>query len=103
MSGVDFKPLPEVLKYQEEDPELFAHYRAARSWAVADGALSEREKLLIFLGAATALAQSETIRTYVHLCAEHGATRAQILEACRVGWLFSGGPGIIAAARGLHA
>ena len=95
--------LPEhVRRYAQIDPKLFRWYRDFRSNILATGAITSKDKMLMVLALLTAMKQGGAMEMYCTIALEEGATTEEILEAARVGVLFSGGPGIAAAAEISH-
>ena len=95
--------LPEhVKRYADLDPELFAWYRDFRSKILATGAIARKDKMLMVLALLTATKQGSAMEMYCTIALDEGATAEEILEAARVGVLFSGGPGIASAAEISH-
>jgi alkylhydroperoxidase/carboxymuconolactone decarboxylase family protein YurZ len=93
------KPLPDaVSRYTDIDPHLFRAYRAFRSALLDSGELPRKYKLLMAISILTATKQGDAMDMYASIARKEGATAQELLEALRVGVLFSGGPGIAAAA-----
>ncbi len=93
-------PLPDaVSRYTDIDPELFRAYRAYRSAILDGGVVPRKDKLLMAIAILTATKQGDAMGMYASIARKEGATGAEIREALRVGVLFSGGPGIAAAAQ----
>jgi len=87
-----------VAEYTKVDPAMFSAYREFRSELLDTGTLPRRLKLLMAISILTATKQGEAMDMYASIARQEGATPAEIREALRVGILFSGGPGIAAAA-----
>jgi len=51
----------------------------------------------MILAMLTALHQGDAMHMYAGIARKEGATAEEVLDALRVGILFSGGPGIVAA------
>jgi AhpD family alkylhydroperoxidase len=62
------------------------------SKAMADGALTVREKELIAVGIAVAKQCEPCIKLHVQKCLDTGAVREEILEASGVAVMMGGGP-----------
>lgn len=93
------KALPDaVSEYTRIDPELFRAYRDFRSVILDRGVVPRKDKLLMAIAILTATKQGDAMWMYASIAREEGATPEEIREALRVGVLFSGGPGIAAAA-----
>ncbi len=91
-------PLPDTIsQYTKLDPEMFRAYRDFRAVLLDQGVISRKDKLLMVLALLTTLHQGEAMHMYAEIARNEGATGAEIRDAMRVGILFSGGPGIVAA------
>lgn len=60
--------------------------------ALADGALSKKEKELIALGIGIASRCEPCIYAHVEKCLKNGATPAEVMEAAGVAVMMGGGP-----------
>lgn len=87
-----------VAEYTEIDPEMFRAYRQFRSTLIDEGIIKRKDKLLMAIAILTATKQGEAMDMYASIARGEGATPAELRDALRVGILFSGGPGIAAAA-----
>lgn len=87
-----------VSRYTELDPDLFRAYRAFRSAILDTGQLPRHIKLLMAISILTATKQGDAMDMYASIARKEGASAEELREALRVGVLFSGGPGIAAAA-----
>jgi len=91
-------PLPDAIsQYTKLDPEMFRAYRDFRAVLLDQGVIPRKDKLLMVLALLTALHQGEAMYMYAEIARNEGATGAEVRDAMRVGILFSGGPGIVAA------
>jgi len=91
-------PLPDAISlYTELDPEMFRAYRDFRTVLLDQGVISRKDKLLMVLALLTALHQGDAMHMYAEIARNEGATGEEVRDAMRVGILFSGGPGIVAA------
>tara|TARA_B100000700_G_scaffold246722_1_gene275785 strand:+ start:5962 stop:6792 length:831 start_codon:yes stop_codon:yes gene_type:complete len=91
-------PLPdEISLYTELDPEMFRAYRDFRTVLLDQGVIPRKDKLLMVLALLTALHQGDAMHMYAEIARNEGATGEEVRDAMRVGILFSGGPGIVAA------
>lgn len=94
------EPLPDaVAEYTSIDPDLFTAYRQFRSALLDVGDIPRKTKLLMAISILTATKQGDAMGMYASIARNEGATATEIREALRVGVLFSGGPGIAAAAQ----
>jgi alkylhydroperoxidase/carboxymuconolactone decarboxylase family protein YurZ len=92
--------LPDAISvYTRLDPEMFRAYRAFRSELLDTGIISRKDKMLMVLALLTATKQGDAMDMYARIARKEGATAQEVREACRVGILFSGGPGIVAASQ----
>jgi alkylhydroperoxidase/carboxymuconolactone decarboxylase family protein YurZ len=90
--------LPELEEYAELDPDLFNVYLELRECCVHDETVGSRNhKLLMAVAVLISQKQVDPARLYAEQARREGATAAELLGALRVGILFSGGPGILAA------
>jgi alkylhydroperoxidase/carboxymuconolactone decarboxylase family protein YurZ len=87
-----------VAAYTEIDPDMFRAYRQFRSALIDEGVLPRKDKLLMAIAILTATKQGDAMDMYTSIARREGATPAELRDALRVGILFSGGPGIAAAA-----
>ena len=83
--------------YTELDPEMFRAYRDFRTVLLDQGVIPRKDKLLMVLALLTALHEGEAMHMYAEIARNEGATGEEVRDAMRVGILFSGGPGIVAA------
>ena len=91
--------LPDVIaRYTAIDPDMFAAYRQFRAELLDKGTMPRYQKLLMAIAILTATKQADAIDMYAAIARKEGASAAELREALRVGILFSGGPGIVAAA-----
>ena len=90
--------LPDAIsRYTEIDPEMFRAYRDFRYVLLDQGVIPRKDKLLMVLALLTATKQGNAMGMYAGIARNEGATAAEVRDALRVGILFSGGPGIVAA------
>lgn len=90
--------LPDAIsQYTELDPEMFRAYRDFRTVLLDQGVIPRKDKLLMVLALLTVLHQGEAMHMYAEIARNEGATAEEVRDAMRVGILFSGGPGIVAA------
>ena len=88
----------DVAAYTDIDPDMFRAYRQFRSALIDEGVLPRKDKLLMAIAILTATKQGDAMDMYASIARKEGATAAELRDALRVGILFSGGPGIAAAA-----
>lgn len=90
--------LPDVIsQYTALDPEMFRAYRDFRYALLDQGVIPRKDKLLMVLAILTTHHQGDAMHMYAGIARKEGATAEEVLDALRVGILFSGGPGIVAA------
>lgn len=90
--------LPDAIsQYTAIDPELFRAYRDFRYALLDQGTIARKDKLLMVLAILTTHHQGDAMHMYAKIARSEGATGAEVLDALKVGILFSGGPGIVAA------
>lgn len=90
-------------RISKEIPGPFAGFRELHQKAVADGALSTKDKELIALAIGVAVRCDGCIAFHVHDALEVGATREEILETLGVAMLMGGGPAVVYAGEALEA
>ncbi len=76
---------------------MFRAYRDFRYALLDQGTIPRKDKLLMVLAILTTHHQGDAMHMYAGIARDEGATSEEILDALRVGILFSGGPGIVAA------
>ncbi len=92
--------------YSEEDlarlaevgadgPELWESYQRWYAQVFAEGALTSREKSLVALAVAHALACPYSIDAYAEECLEQGYSMAQLTEAVHVAAAIRGGSSLM--------
>jgi len=84
------------------DPELLDEMCRARDLALTDGALSWKHKLLIALALDAAHGAVAGVRSLALQAMQHGATKAEIMEALRVVYHICGAGSIYTAAAALQ-
>jgi alkylhydroperoxidase/carboxymuconolactone decarboxylase family protein YurZ len=90
--------LPDTIsQYTALDPEMFRAYRDFRYALLDQGVIPRKDKLLMVLAILTTHHQGDAMDMYAGIARNEGATAEEVLDALRVGILFSGGPGIVAA------
>ena len=92
--------LPDVIsEYTALDPEMFRAYRDFRYVLLDQGVIPRKDKLLMVLAILTTHHQGDAMGMYAGIARKEGATAEEIRDALRVGILFAGGPGIVAASQ----
>ncbi|GAB4274115.1 carboxymuconolactone decarboxylase family protein [Thermincola ferriacetica] len=74
-------------------PDLMANFKKVHDAALAEGALTSREKVLIGLGIAVSKQCSYCISKYLKSAIDMNIELQEIIEACGVAILMNGGPG----------
>ena len=87
--------------FEKLDPELLGLVGSTREFALADGALPKKFKLLIAMALDAAHGASEGVKSLAQAAQDAGATKEQITEALRVAQYVSGAGSVYTAARGL--
>lgn len=82
-------------KLSREIPEAMKGFSALGQGALADGAVSVKNKELIALGIAISSRCEGCIQAHVNKAIEAGATKEEMYEAIGVAILMSGGPGTV--------
>ena len=90
------------LKILEEiDPELFKLVRNTNTFALADGALPRKFKLLIAMALDASDGAVDGVRSLTQQAMQAGATKEEVMEALRVVQYISGAGAVYTAARAL--
>jgi len=87
--------------FEQNDPGFFKLVVDTRTFAMADGALSKKVKLLIAMALDAADGTESGVRTLALQAKEAGATNQEILEAIRVTHYICGVGPVYTAARAL--
>lgn len=90
----------EIIKNQ--DPALFENVEKSRAFALEDGVLSKKHKLLIALALDAAHGADAGVKSLALQAMNSGATKEEILEAVRVAGYISGVGSVYSAANGLR-
>jgi alkylhydroperoxidase/carboxymuconolactone decarboxylase family protein YurZ len=88
--------------FEKIDPELFKLVQNTNAFALADGALSKKFKLLIAMALDASHGAARGVKSLAELAMKAGATREEITEALRVAQYVSGVGSIYTAADGLR-
>lgn len=86
---------------EEFDPELYKAVRRSAEFAMADGALPRKIKLLIALALDASHGAVGGVTSLTRAAMSAGATKQEIAEALRVAHYISGAGSAYTAARGL--
>ena len=87
--------------YKGIDPELLDMVRRSSEFAMADGALPRKIKLLIAMSLDASHGAVGGVTSLARAALEAGATRQEIAEALRVTHYISGAGSVYTAAHGL--
>jgi alkylhydroperoxidase/carboxymuconolactone decarboxylase family protein YurZ len=88
------------LKILEEiDPELLKLVRNTNAFALADGALPRKFKLLIAMALDASHGTVEGVKSLTQQAMQAGATKEEVMEALRVAQYISGAGAVYTAAR----
>ena len=88
--------------FEKIDPELFKLVQNTDEFALANGALSKKFKLLIAMALDASHGAAHGVRALAEQAMKAGATREEITEALRVAQYVSGVGSIYTAAEGLR-
>jgi alkylhydroperoxidase/carboxymuconolactone decarboxylase family protein YurZ len=87
--------------FEKIDPELIKLVRDTNAFALADGALSRKNKFLIAMALDAAHGTVEGTKALAEQAINAGATREEIVETIRVAQYISGVGSVYVAARAL--
>jgi alkylhydroperoxidase/carboxymuconolactone decarboxylase family protein YurZ len=88
--------------FEELDPELLGLVGKTREFALADGALPKKFKLLIAMALDAAHGASDGVKSLAQAAHQAGSTKEEITEALRVAQYVSGVGSVYTAARALR-
>jgi alkylhydroperoxidase/carboxymuconolactone decarboxylase family protein YurZ len=88
--------------FEKIDPELFKLVQNTDEFALANGALSKKIKLLIAMALDASHGAAHGVRALAQQAMKAGATREEITETLRVAQYVSGAGSIYTAAEGLR-
>ena len=97
MSETYYDPadLPRFAEMGEGSPELWKKFLDYYSSTLAEGALGEREKVLIALAVATAVQCPYCIDAFSRACLEKGSNLEEMTEAVHVAAAIRGGASLV--------
>ena len=84
-------------------PDTMRAFGQLHHSAVAPGALTAKEKLLMALGIAVAVRCKGCIAMHVHDALKAGATEAEVLETLGIAVMMGGGPSVMYATEAMQA
>mgnify|MGYP001110046657 CR=1 FL=1 len=87
--------------FEKLDPELFKLVENTNRFALADGALPRKFKLLIAMALDASLGAVQGVKMLAQAAMRSGATREEIVEAVRVANYISGVGSVYTAAQAL--
>ena len=87
--------------FEKLDPELLKHVENTREFALADGVLPRKFKLLIALALDAAHGAEGGVRALAQAALQAGATKEEIVEALRVACYVCGAGCVYTAAHAL--
>ena len=87
--------------FEQNDPGLFKLVTDTKTFAMTDGALSKKVKLLIAMALDAAHGAESGVRSLAVQAKEAGATKQEILETIRVAHYICGVGPVYTAARAL--
>jgi alkylhydroperoxidase/carboxymuconolactone decarboxylase family protein YurZ len=85
--------------FEEIDPELLTLIKNTNAFALADGALPRKFKLLIAMALDAAHGATEGVKSLTQQAMQAGATKGEVVEALRVAQYISGAGAVYTAAR----
>ena len=85
--------------FEKVDPELLKLIQSTHSFALTDGALPRKFKLLIAMALDAAHGSADGVKSLADQAMKAGATQAEIMEAIRVTQYVSGAGAVYTAAR----
>jgi alkylhydroperoxidase/carboxymuconolactone decarboxylase family protein YurZ len=88
--------------FEELDPELLRLVGRTREFALADGALPKKFKLLIAMALDAAHGATEGVKALAQAAQQAGSTKEEITEALRVAQYVSGVGSVYTAAHALR-
>jgi alkylhydroperoxidase/carboxymuconolactone decarboxylase family protein YurZ len=88
--------------FEELDPELLGLVGNTREFALGDGALPKKFKLLIAMALDAAHGASEGVKALAQAAQQAGSTKEEITEALRVAQYVTGVGSVYTAARALR-
>lgn len=87
--------------FEKLDPELLKHVENTREFALADGVLPRKFKLLIALALDAAHGAERGVKALAQATLQAGATKEEIAEALRVACYVCGAGSVYTAAHAL--
>ncbi|MFC1902843.1 carboxymuconolactone decarboxylase family protein [Chloroflexota bacterium] len=87
--------------FESIDPELLEVVENTRKFALSDGALPRKFKLLIAMALDAAAGTADGVKSLAEQSMKAGATKEEITEALRVALFISGVGSVYPAGRGL--
>jgi alkylhydroperoxidase/carboxymuconolactone decarboxylase family protein YurZ len=87
--------------FEKLDPDLLQRVASTGEFALADGALPKKFKLLIAMALDAAHGASEGVKALAQAAQQAGSTKEEITEALRVAQYVSGVGSVYTAARAL--
>jgi len=85
--------------FEKIDPELLKLVQNTNAFALADGALPRKIKLLIAMALDAAHGAAEGVKSLTQQAMQAGATKEEVVEALRVAQYVSGVGAVYVAAR----
>ena len=92
-----------AVTFAKENSAVMQGFRQLSTAAIADGALSAKQKELIALAIGVAMRCDGCIGFHVKKLIELGATREEVVEALGVNVYMGGGPALMYVADAVHA
>ncbi|MFB3885098.1 MAG: carboxymuconolactone decarboxylase family protein [Thermodesulfobacteriota bacterium] len=85
--------------FEAIDPELLKLVKNTNAFALADGALPRKFKLLIAMALDAAHGATEGVKSLTQQAMQAGATKEEVIETLRVAQYISGAGAVYTAAR----
>ena len=85
--------------FETVDPELLKVIRDSNGFALSDGALPRKVKLLIAMALDAAHGTESGVKSLTRQAMDAGATREEVMEAVRVAYYITGAGAVYTAAR----
>jgi len=85
--------------FEKVDPDLFKRVRDTNAFALGDGALPRKFKLLIAMTLDAAHGSSPGVKSLAQQAMQAGATKEEVIEALRVAYYIGGAGCVYTAAR----
>lgn len=92
-----------VARLEQSDPEFLAQVRGLTNFAMTDGALPAKTKILMTVLGEAILRRDEGVKMAAEVARNIGATEEEIRETVRMAFVVGGLPGLSAATNAFPA